>query len=128
MSCREVVVNRDTNVVEIDVVPRVVELAPLASITKNSFVSQIAELKALLKYDYDTYYTEITYDVDDNPTNIDKWTNSSKSTKLFTKTITWVNQEPTLSITVDEITGFQLTVNYTWIDGNVTEIQEVLTN
>ena len=88
---------------------------------------QIFELKNLLKTGQINYYTEYIW-LDDNPINIDKWTDSGKTTKLFSKTLTWLSGNCTQTVTVDETTSATLTVDYTY-DGNdnVITSTEVLT-
>ena len=89
---------------------------------------QIYALKTMLKVGQTTYYTEATNDVDGNPTNLDKYTNSGKATPLFSRVITWTAGNATKIVTTDEVTGAILTVDMTYdINDTIETITEVLT-
>jgi len=78
------------------------------------------EIEKLFKVAETTDYTEYTLDVDGNKTNVDIWTDSGKSTKLFSKVNTYdVDGNKTNVSLTDEVTGKTITTTYTYdVDGN----------
>ena len=58
-------------------------------------------------------------------TQINYWTNSGKTTKLFTKDITYTSGNPTTIVMTDNETGKVLTTTIAWNAGEVTSITKI---
>ena len=74
------------------------------------------ELISNYKAAQDTYYVQPTK-VSDKIVEVGVWTNSGKSTKLFTKTLTWSGDLLLGVDLVDNTTGYTLSKGYTYQNG-----------
>jgi hypothetical protein len=83
------------------------------------------ELDTCIKNGYGSY-SEFTY-VGENVTQIDYWSNSGKSLKLFTKVINYNDSNASEIIVTDEITGIVLTTTIGYTGDEVTSVTKVIT-
>ena len=74
------------------------------------------ELISNYKAAQDTYYVQ-PIKVGDKIVEVGVWTNSGKSTKLFTKTLTWSGDLLLGVDLVDNTTGYTLSKGYTYHNG-----------
>lgn len=73
------------------------------------------------------FYKEYTVDVDGNPTLIETYTDATKTTHLFTKTLTWVNGLVTQTVETNIQTGAVLTTTYTYdVNEDIETVTQVL--
>jgi hypothetical protein len=84
--------------------------------------SQYVDMELLFKSAYDTNYKQLTYTLG-NITEINVWTNNTKSSLLFTKTISYLNGNITSISILDLTTAKNMTKNISYnIDNNITSI------
>ena len=82
------------------------------------------EIDSDFKAAYSNYYHEITY-TSGNVSSIDIWENSGKTTKLFTKALTYDGTTGNLTqiVVTDEVNSSTLTKAFTYdVDGNLETI------
>lgn len=89
------------------------ETRALELIKKNPIDVSNFELELARKITGNSYRDEPTI-TDGHITEVIYWTNSSMTTKLFTKSLTWTDGKPTEIITTDEVTGKILTTTLDW--------------
>lgn len=75
---------------------------------------------------YSQQYSEITY-VNGDPTQVDVWTDNTKTTKLFTTVITYTNGDITQAVTTNNVTGEQLTKTIGRPNEDTMTVLEVIT-
>ena len=76
------------------------------------------ELELTYKKAYDTGYKEFIKE-GGKLTRIDVYTNSGKSTKLFTKVFSYAPYGLATITTTDEITGYEMSVSFSYQDGSI---------
>jgi len=81
------------------------------------------DLEAEYKYTLSTAYKELTYS-GDNITRVDVWSTPGKTTKLFTKIITYTNNIISTITLTDEQTSNTLTKTLTYVGGRISVIEE----
>lgn len=91
----------------------------------NSSVSEF-ELSLAVKLNNNSYM-EYTTDVNDNITQVNYWSNSGKTKKLFTKDITYSGDNPTLVVMKDELDNKTLTTTIAYSGDDISNVTKVLT-
>jgi hypothetical protein len=94
----------------------------ISSLAVSSTGTDIIDLD--FKAAYSNYYHEITY-TSGNVSSIDIWENSGKTTKLFTKALTYDGTTGNLTqiVVTDEVNSSTLTKAFTYdVDGNLQTI------
>jgi len=79
------------------------------------------EIEVMYKTAYFDSYKELTY-VSGNIAEIGVWTDASKITKLFTKTITYINGSISSTSLTDEDNGNTLIKNFDYLNGNLQSV------
>jgi len=75
---------------------------------------------------YDDHYTELSY-TGDLVSSVDIWEDSGKTTKLFTRTLSYSGVNVISVVTVDEIASNTLTKTLAYSGDNITSITTSLT-
>lgn len=89
-------------------------------------VSPRLGLEKLFAVAYDNHYTEFTY-VGNNLTVIDIWEDNGKTTKLFTRTLSYTGNNVTLVVTVDEQGAGTLTTTFVYFGNNLINTTKAVT-
>lgn len=89
----------------------------------SSNVSQF-EIEFVFKTDSNSYM-EFT-ETDGNVTQVNYWTDNTKTVRLFTKDITYVDGNPTIILVTNELTGMTLTTTIAYSGDDVTSITKTL--
>ena len=84
------------------------------------------EIESMFKVAETTAYKELTYN-EGNITNVDIYTNSGKTTKLFSKIIGYNNGNITSVSITDEVNGGTLDKTIAYVDGNISSISSKYT-
>jgi len=83
------------------------------------------ELEAPRNIDYESLYMEYT-ETSWRITQIDYWLTSAKTTKLFTKVLTYTGDDPTSIVMTNDVTGKKMTTTLVWTAGVLTSTTKVL--
>lgn len=87
------------------------------NVAPDNPVRTIHAIKALFKATLASAYSEFTYE-QRNLTQVDVWETPAKLTKLFTRVLTYTQQNLTQVVTTDEITETTLTQTFTYTISN----------
>jgi hypothetical protein len=104
-----------------------IKLAPGVSFPDDD-MRQVYALQALWDVAISTAYAEFTYAPNKDLTQVDVWDVAAKTTKLFTRVLTYTGNDLTSVVTTDDVSGAILTSVYTWsAQGNLITATDAIT-